>query len=93
MQEAIGFYKLMFLNAFDYKGKAKLKEYWYPFLINVIISIILRFIPVVGLIISLILLIPGITLAIRRMHDAGFTPWLLFVPFYDLYCLAQPSKD
>ena len=68
-----------------FTGRSRRKEYWTFFLVNFIIGF-LSFIPVINILVGiycLAILIPGIAVAIRRLHDtnrSGF--WLLvgFVP-------------
>ena len=38
-----------------------------------------------GLIYSLAVLIPGIAVGVRRMHDVDKSGWFLLIPFYNLY--------
>jgi len=92
MQEAIDLYTKMFKNTADINGKATIREFWIPMAITFVLTLILTRIPVIGFLFSLILIIPQITLGIRRMRDAGFPPIYILIPFYSLYCLAQPSK-
>jgi uncharacterized membrane protein YhaH (DUF805 family) len=67
-----------------FDGRAGRPEYWWFFLINTIISIVLRFaIPSAGPIISelygLAVLLPSIGVAIRRLHDTNRTGWWILV--------------
>ena len=41
---------------------------------------------------SLALLLPGICVAIRRMHDVGKSGWFILIPFYNLYLLCTESE-
>ncbi len=61
------------------------------FLFNLIISIVLVFIEgivgspgVLGLLYSLALLIPGIAVAVRRLHDTSRSAWWLLIAFIPL---------
>jgi uncharacterized membrane protein YhaH (DUF805 family) len=73
-----------------YTGRARRAEYWYFVLFNVIISFVVGFVagligvPIVGTIVSLVFLIPGIAVGVRRMHDVGKSGWYLLIPFYNL---------
>jgi uncharacterized membrane protein YhaH (DUF805 family) len=67
-----------------FDGRAARPEYWWFFLINTIISLVLRFaIPGAGAIISelygLAVLLPSIGVAIRRLHDTNRTGWWILV--------------
>ena len=77
-----------------FNGRARRKEYWYFFLINIIISIILgiidgvtgSFSPETGIgllggIYSLAVLIPSIAVAVRRLHDTNPSGWWLLISF------------
>jgi uncharacterized membrane protein YhaH (DUF805 family) len=67
-----------------FDGRASRPEYWWFFLINTVISLVLRFaIPSVGALISelygLAVLLPSIGVAIRRLHDTNRTGWWILV--------------
>lgn len=63
--------KLYFVNYVNFTGRSTVSEYWYAFLFNFLVSLCTSWIPVVGTIISLGLLIPGLSIGIRRLHDTG----------------------
>ncbi|MDU1905090.1 MAG: DUF805 domain-containing protein [Dysgonomonas sp.] len=73
-----------------FDGRARRKEYWYFFLVNLVVGIILGIIDgIIGMQIlstiwSLALLVPGIAVAIRRMHDVGKSGWFILIPIYNL---------
>lgn len=97
-----------FLNAVknkyaEFNGRARRSEYWYFTLFNMIGGIIIGIIAgalqtMVGFggflstIYSLALLIPGIAVGVRRMHDVGKSGWFLLIPFYNLYLLVTDSE-
>lgn len=76
-------------NVFD--GKANVRDFWMAYLVTIIISIVLgilgRMIGIfswVGYLYSLAIIIPSISLGVRRMHDVGksglYLLWM-FLPF------------
>lgn len=75
-------------------GRANRKEYWMFFLFNFIISFVLTVIDMQispnrdqGLfsnIYSLAVLVPGLAVAVRRMHDVNKSGWYLLIPVYNL---------
>ena len=74
-----------------FDGRAPRKEYWYFFLFNIIIELVLSFIEglagiapevdysVLALIYGLAVLVPGIGVGIRRLHDTGRSGWWLLI--------------
>ncbi|MBB1645380.1 DUF805 domain-containing protein [Sphingobacterium sp. UME9] len=95
------FLKVVRDNYANFEGRARRKEYWMFFLANLIISAVFGilgqiaslFTYVSGLV-SLALLIPGIAVTVRRLHDTNKSGWFILValiPFigwiYLLYLL------
>lgn len=76
----------------EFNGRARRKEYWNFVLFNIIFSVVLTVIDMqtgifnaevgVGLlsgIYALIVLIPGIAVSIRRLHDTNRNGWWLLI--------------
>lgn len=65
----------------DFEGRARRTEYWMFFLVNLIIAIVVSIIgrvihlPVLGSLYGLAMLVPGIAVGVRRLHDTGRTGW------------------
>lgn len=93
----------------DFKGRANRPQYWYFTLFNVLIAFVLGFIDglifqmnVISLVYALAVLVPGIALAVRRLHDLG-KPWfwllISLVPLVGgialivLFCLKGEDKE
>ena len=96
-----------------FSGRARRKEYWYFFLFNIIISI--AFVIIDGMIgrvstetgmgmlsgiYTLAVLIPGIAVSVRRLHDTDRSGWWLLlslIPFIGaivlLVFMVQDSKQ
>lgn len=73
-----------------FTGRARRMEYWYFILFNIIVSIVLSLVDsVLGaqlygvgmlqLIYSLLVLLPALGVAIRRLHDTDRTGWWLLI--------------
>ncbi|WP_286971219.1 DUF805 domain-containing protein [Flavobacterium sp. UBA4854] len=93
--------KVVFENYANFSGRARRQEYWMFFLVNLIISFVLGFIAglvspslvIIANIYSLAVLLPGIAVAVRRMHDVGKEWWYILIPFYNLYlCCIEGEK-
>lgn len=72
-------------------GRARRKEYWMFCLFNIIIAVVLGFVEglvgsqgVVGILYSLAVLIPGIAVTVRRLHDTDHSAWWLLIAFVPL---------
>ncbi|WP_310558976.1 DUF805 domain-containing protein [Flavobacterium sp.] len=89
--------KVVFENYANFNGRARRSEYWYYILANLIILIVaavidsvtgLNFEPLpYGIIYSIYAIatfLPGIAVAIRRLHDVGKSGWFLLILFFPL---------
>ena len=73
--------KVCFSKYATFTGRARRSEYWYWFLFSLLVGLFLGWIPILGWIISLALVIPGIAVFVRRMHDTGHSGWWWFLGF------------
>lgn len=69
-----------------FSGRARRKEYWMFVLFNMIIGLVLGFVEglvdgpgVLSSLYSLAVLIPGIAVSVRRLHDTGRSGWWLLI--------------
>ena len=71
------YYALAFKRYADFRGGTTRPEFWWFFLVNVLIKSVLQFIgiPLLFLIYGLVVLIPEIAIWVRRLHDAGYSSW------------------
>ena len=84
-------------NYAGFEGRASRSEYWWFFLATFLFSIPLGFIDAmlfgweyddpmwISNIYNLALLLPGLAVGVRRIHDHGKSGWFILVPFYNLY--------
>jgi len=105
-------YKLFWTKAFDFNGVSTRSEFWYSYLANILIYLLLNILTGLGmainewlggligivlLLFSLGIIIPSISVSVRRTNDAGKAwSWIFInlVPlggFYYIYLLCQPS--
>ena len=67
-------------NYAGFDGRSQRSEYWYFWLGNLIISLILTYtIPLLSSLFSLAILIPSIAAGCRRMHDIGKSGWMMLI--------------
>ncbi len=72
-------------RAFDFNTRSSRAEFWWFTLFQILISVaIIIILPVLSTLFSLIVLIPGIAVAIRRLHDIGKSGWWILVLFIPL---------
>jgi len=103
------FLKVVRDNYANFNGRARRKEYWMFLLFQIIISIVAALLDnALGLTfselipygylyfgIALALFIPGLAVAVRRMHDVGKSGWILLIaliPLAGLYILYLAIK-
>jgi len=65
----------------DFSGKAGRPEFWFFNLFVFVICLVLKFVPIVGWLVSLALLVPSIAIDARRLHDIGRSAWWLLLYF------------
>lgn len=63
--------KICFNKYADFNGRASRAEYWWWYLFNVLVSLVLGWIPFVGWAVGVALIIPTLAVSWRRMHDIG----------------------
>ena len=104
-------------NYANFNGRARRSEFWYYYLFTFVLGIVLSIIttilggvPVLGTILKIViwlidiaLIIPGIAVGFRRLHDTGKSGlWILinFVPLvgsiiYIVFCVqdSQPGEN
>ena len=82
----MSWYLLVLKKYAQFSGRSHRKEYWMFFLFNIIIAIILGIIEgilgITGILSSLYclaVLVPGIAVTIRRLHDIDRSGWWILV--------------
>ena len=84
-------------NYANFSGRARRKEYWYFALFNFIVAFVLGFIDgmtgsvsseggigLLGGIYTLAVLIPGLAVSVRRLHDTERSGWWLLIALVPL---------
>ena len=69
----------------EFSGRSSKKQYWSFFLINLAIAMVVSIIsPTLGSLYQIAVLLPGISVAVRRMHDIGKSGWVLLLSLIPL---------
>ena len=77
----------------DFNGRARRSEYWWFCLCNFVLSYVVNLIgglisPTVGMVLTCIvtlgLLLPGLGVCVRRLHDIGKSGWLVLLALIPL---------
>ena len=63
--------KVCFSKYADFNGRARRSEYWYWVLFSFLVGVVIGLVPVLGQIVCLAFLLPGIAVSVRRLHDIG----------------------
>ena len=92
-------------NYANFNGRASRQEYWMFFLFNMIFAIVMIGIDIIlglgflNVIYSLVVMIPGMAVNIRRLHDIGKSGWMVLIvlipcigAFWLLYLMVQDSS-
>ncbi len=94
----VEYFKLVVFERYAvFEGRAGRAEYWWFFLANLIISFVLQAIAgvsnallILAVVYSLAVLIPGLAVAVRRLHDTNKSGWWILislVPFVGVIVL------
>jgi uncharacterized membrane protein YhaH (DUF805 family) len=88
-----------------FTGRARRSEYWYFVLFNLLNSTVTFLIDTTfgtynaetgyGLfntIYALVVLIPGLAVGVRRMHDIGKSGWFFLIPLYNIFLAITPGE-
>ena len=74
-----------------FEGRAGRAEYWWFFLANFLIGLVIQVLAgvsdalvILSLIYSLALLIPGLAVAVRRLHDTNKSGWWILIALVPL---------
>ncbi|MEM8735251.1 MAG: DUF805 domain-containing protein [Planctomycetota bacterium] len=98
--------KVLFENYANFQGRAARKEYWMFFLFNLLAAAALMivdmglvmFVGIAGLnlLYTLGVIVPGIAVTVRRLHDTGRSGWWILlglVPFIGIFLLVLMCLD
>lgn len=94
----MNYYLKVLRNYAQFSGRARRSEYWYFALFNLIISFVFGFVcglmqvPQLAHIYTIAVLIPGIAVSVRRMHDIGKSGWFILIPLYNIVLAATEGE-
>ncbi|MFT5384448.1 MAG: uncharacterized membrane protein YhaH (DUF805 family) [Saprospiraceae bacterium] len=82
------YYKLAFQKFSDFSGRSRRSEYWYFVLFNTLVAIAAITIdmliwgaPILYGLYALAVIIPSLSLLVRRLHDIGKSGWWFLIAF------------
>ncbi len=77
-----------------FSGRASRSEYWWFWLATAIIGWVAGYIStILSWIIGLALFIPGLAVAVRRIHDSEHSGWWVICPIVNLVFLIIPGTE
>lgn len=65
----------------SFEGRTRRSHFWIGWLICLGISVVCGWIPLIGTLISLLLIWPNTAITVKRLHDMGKTGWFAIVPW------------
>ena len=100
MANIINYYVDMWRNFANFGGRTNIPGYWWASLANFVVSTVLGYIPYVGPLYALAVMIPGLAITVRRLNDADKHWGWMFINLIPLVgqiifiiMLCKPSKD
>ena len=81
----MNYYITVLQNYANFNGRARRSEYWYFVLFNVLFSIAALILDMItgagifGVLYALAMFIPGLAVAVRRLHDIGKSGWMYLI--------------
>ena len=92
-------------NYTNFNGRSRRSAYWFAYLFNILITFPLALVtaqmdPLTGAVTyspiyyiwAFANLLPGLAVAVRRMHDIGKSGWFILIPIYNIVLLATDSQ-
>lgn len=90
-QGMLDYFKLALSKYTIFTGRSRRSEYWYFSLAQILIGMAINALAwvtgaevissVISMIFSLAMLLPGLAVAVRRLHDVGKSGWWLLIAF------------
>ena len=72
----------VFRNFINFSGRAGRPEFWWFTLFAVVSTALLIFVPFIGWIYVLVLLLPNLAVTVRRLHDRDQSGWWAIASFF-----------
>jgi uncharacterized membrane protein YhaH (DUF805 family) len=72
-----------------FEGRATRSEYWWFWLV----CVVLTYIPFIGIIVGIATFLPLLAAGVRRLHDTDHCGWWILFPIYNLVLLATDTQD
>jgi uncharacterized membrane protein YhaH (DUF805 family) len=64
----------------SFNGRIGRKPFWTAFVLVMLASLCLNFIPMVGPVLGLVTLWPQVAIHAKRLHDMGWSAWIMLAP-------------
>lgn len=66
---------------FSFEGRTRRSHFWIGWLICLGVGVVAGWIPLLGGLISLLLIWPNLAITVKRLHDMGKTGWFAAIPW------------
>lgn len=68
-------------SMFAFEGRLRRSHFWINWLILLVFGFLVGLIPILGALVSLILIWPNLAIQVKRLHDMGRSGWWVTLPF------------
>jgi uncharacterized membrane protein YhaH (DUF805 family) len=85
---------MAFQKYFEFSGRARRKEYWMFVLVNFFVGLFIGLFKLHVFILvayQIFVLIPTISLVVRRCHDVDHKGWWMLLPIYNFVLMCYPG--
>ncbi len=85
---------MAFKKYFEFSGRSRRKEYWMFLLFNILAGFVMGLFKMhiyILTVYQLVILVPSISLGVRRCHDVDHKGWWLMLPIYNFVLMCFPG--
>lgn len=66
---------------FSFEGRTRRSHFWIAWLILLGVGVVLGWLPLLGMLLSILLIWPNLAITVKRLHDMGRSGWLVLIPW------------
>lgn len=66
---------------FSFNGRLRRQHFWISWLILLGAGVVLGWIPIIGTLLSVVMIWPNVAISVKRLHDMGKSGWFTVIPW------------